>query len=71
MIGACPETIEKAENRSEIHKLMQKHQLSCPKGFEISSFEEAKEVLNHFSLPVIVRSSFTLGGEEAACPYIK
>ncbi len=63
MIGSCPETIEKAENRFEFYKLMQKHNLSCPKGFEISSFEEAKEVLSHLSLPVIVRSSFTLGGE--------
>lgn len=63
IIGARPDTIEKAENRFEFSKLMQEHGLSCPKGFEVSNIEEAKDVLKNLSLPVIIRSSFTLGGE--------
>jgi len=63
MLGAKPETIEKAENRFKFYKLMQEHGLQCPKGFEVSSFKEAKNVLNTLTFPIIVRSSFTLGGE--------
>lgn len=63
LIGAQPEAIEKAENRFEFYKLMQEHGLLCPQGFEVSSLEEAKIILANLPLPVIVRSSFTLGGE--------
>ena len=38
---------------------------SSPKGMEISSLEEALAVVNQLTLPLIVRSSFTLGERES------
>ncbi len=63
LIGATPDMIEKAENRSEFHQLIRKHGLEAPHGMEISSLEEAKTFIGQLNFPLIVRSSFTLGGE--------
>jgi len=63
ILGACPETIEKAENRFEFYKLMEQQGLACPQGFKVSTFKEAQEKIDSLSFPVIIRSSFTLGGE--------
>lgn len=63
LIGACPEAIEKAENRQAFYELMKKNNIDCPFGIEVSSIEDAKKGLEKVTFPLIIRPSFTLGGK--------
>ncbi len=62
MIGANPEAIEKAEDRSKFNVAMAKIGLEVPKNTVVKSMEEALEALKKIGLPAIIRPSFTLGG---------
>jgi len=62
IIGACPLSIEKAENRQIFHQCMRQIGLNSLKGYEVSSWVEAMSSLDHLSFPLIIRPSFTLGG---------
>ncbi|MDD5355806.1 MAG: carbamoyl-phosphate synthase large subunit, partial [Candidatus Omnitrophica bacterium] len=62
MIGANYEVIKKAEDREYFKKSMQKIGLDLPKSALAYNMQEAKEGLKKIGLPVIIRSSFTLGG---------
>ena len=63
MIGANPESIEKAENRELFNKAMAKNGLKVPRNVVVSSLEEALENIETIGLPCVIRPSFTLGGE--------
>ncbi len=62
MIGAKYEAIKKAENREEFKRAMQKIGLDLPRSDFAYSLEEAEKVAEKIGYPVIVRTSFTLGG---------
>jgi len=62
MIGANYEVIKKAEDRDYFKKSMQKIDLDLPNSVLAYNIQEAKEGLKKIGLPVIIRSSFTLGG---------
>ena len=62
LIGANKHAIETAESREKFKKAMTAIGLEVPYGYTIQSVEEGMNLLNDFSLPAIIRPSFTLGG---------
>ena len=62
LIGANKRAIETAESREKFKKAMTAIGLEVPYGYTIQSVEEGMNLLNDFSLPAIIRPSFTLGG---------
>ncbi len=71
LIGANPETIEKAENRNLFNKSMQKIGLDVPKNVVVRNLEDAIKALDYVGLPAIIRPSFTLGGSGGGVAYNK
>jgi carbamoyl-phosphate synthase large subunit len=62
MLGARPESIAKAEDRSLFKAAMEKIGLTCPRAGVAHSVEEAWAVVKTTGFPAILRPSFTLGG---------
>jgi carbamoyl-phosphate synthase large subunit len=62
MLGARPESIAKAEDRSLFKTAMEKIGLTCPRAGVAHSVEEAWAVVKDTGFPAILRPSFTLGG---------
>ncbi|MFH1771648.1 MAG: carbamoyl-phosphate synthase large subunit [Candidatus Omnitrophota bacterium] len=62
MLGANYQTIKKAEDRKDFKKAMQKIGLDLPKSALAYNMDEARCAMKEIGLPLIVRSSFTLGG---------
>jgi len=69
IIGAKPEVIEIAENRQKFREQLVKSDIDCPLGFCTSSYKVAIEQISQCSFPVILRSSFTLGGKGSGIAY--
>jgi len=69
VIGAKPDAIKKAEDRELFKKAMQKIGLDLPKSGRAYSIEEAMKVAQKIGFPLIVRSSFTLGGAGGGIAY--
>ena len=69
MIGARPDSIEKAEDRELFRVAMEKIGLQCARARTVSNFEDALDALDFVGLPVIIRPSFTLGGEGGGVAY--
>ncbi len=62
MLGARPDSIKKAEDRSLFKAAMEKIGLTCPRAATAHSVEEAREIVKTTGFPAILRPSFTLGG---------
>ncbi|MGQ9616465.1 MAG: carbamoyl-phosphate synthase large subunit [Spirochaetota bacterium] len=62
-IGADVEVIKRAEQRELYKKAMEEIGLDTPKSGLAHSLDEAKKVVKLTGLPVIIRPSFTLGGQ--------
>ncbi|MBS0185363.1 MAG: carbamoyl-phosphate synthase large subunit [Proteobacteria bacterium] len=62
LIGADLKAIKKAENRRLFHQSMHHIGLDCLKGYEVTTWENAKKILESLEFPLIIRPSFTLGG---------
>jgi carbamoyl-phosphate synthase large subunit len=62
MLGAKPESIAKAEDRSLFKAAMEKIGLECPRAGAAHSVEEAWAIVKDTGFPAILRPSFTLGG---------
>ncbi|MBL8993062.1 MAG: carbamoyl-phosphate synthase large subunit, partial [Spirochaetia bacterium] len=69
LIGANIHAIKKAEDRQLFQQAMQKIGLKTTRSGFAHSLEEAMTVLETISFPVIIRSSFTLGGTGGAIAY--
>lgn len=69
LIGAKPDVIEKAENRSLFNDAMARIGLECPKNKVVTNIEEARKALDYVGLPAIIRPSFTLGGSGGGVAY--
>ncbi|MDP3919725.1 MAG: carbamoyl-phosphate synthase large subunit [Candidatus Omnitrophota bacterium] len=69
LIGAKYEAIKKAEDRGKFHAAMTKIGLDLPRGEFAYSVEEATQIAERLSYPVVVRPSFTLGGSGSGICY--
>ena len=71
MIGAKKEAIDKAEDREQFKKAMQKIGLETVQGDIAHSMDDAFAILDQLGLPVIIRPSFTMGGTGGGIAYNK
>jgi carbamoyl-phosphate synthase large subunit len=62
MLGARPDSIAKAEDRSLFKAAMERIGLSCPRAGAARTLEEAWRIVRDTGFPAILRPSFTLGG---------
>jgi carbamoyl-phosphate synthase large subunit len=69
MIGADRKAIKKAEDRKLFKQAMQKIGLDLPKSGLAYDVKEAKRIAKNIGFPVIIRSSFTLGGTGSGIAY--
>lgn len=65
LIGASVEAITLAEDRKLFHKKMLEIGLDVPMSKQVNTIAEAIEALELLGMPLIIRSSFTLGGKGA------
>ncbi|MBU1077876.1 MAG: carbamoyl-phosphate synthase large subunit, partial [Spirochaetes bacterium] len=66
LIGAKEHAIKKAEDRGLFKKAMRKIGLEVPESGYARSLKEAKQIAKKVGFPLIIRPSFTLGGEGSA-----
>src|SRR5512137_2218469 len=71
LIGASLEAIEKAEDRQLFKDAMNRVGVEMPRSGYATSFEEARAVAEQIGFPVIIRPSFTMGGEGGGVAYNK
>ncbi|MGC3998956.1 MAG: carbamoyl-phosphate synthase large subunit [Anaeromyxobacter sp.] len=69
LIGAQLEAIEKAEDRLLFKKAMEKIGVELPKSGYATSWEEARDIARGIGFPIIIRPSFTMGGEGGGVAY--
>lgn len=71
LIGAKPESIEKAENRDLFNQAMKRIGLEVPRNMIVRSKHDIEHALETIGLPAIIRPSFTLGGAGGGVAYNK
>lgn len=65
VLGSSIETIKMAEDRDLFRKAMQEIGLKVPPSEVVSSLEEALKVTDRLDFPLLVRTSYTLGGQSS------
>jgi carbamoyl-phosphate synthase large subunit len=63
ILGAKPDVIHRAEDRDEFRKTMDSIGVESARSESASSIEDGKKILKQYGLPLVLRPSFTLGGE--------
>jgi carbamoyl-phosphate synthase large subunit len=63
LLGATPEAIHKAEDRETFKKTMNSIGVDSARSSVARSIEDGKRIIKEIGLPLILRPSFTLGGE--------
>ncbi|MEQ9640362.1 MAG: carbamoyl-phosphate synthase large subunit [Alphaproteobacteria bacterium] len=71
LIGAKPEAIARAEDRSQFREVMAGIGLECPRATIAHDLAEAMAGLEQVGLPAIIRPSFTLGGTGGGIAYTR
>ncbi|HEU4385198.1 MAG TPA: carbamoyl-phosphate synthase large subunit, partial [Anaeromyxobacteraceae bacterium] len=69
LIGASLQAIEKAEDRQLFKDAMRRVGVDMPRSGYAASWKEARAVAEAIGFPVIIRPSFTLGGEGGGVAY--
>ncbi len=69
MIGANAAVIAKAEDRLQFREAMERIGLESPKSMLAHDIGEAREAMAEIGLPLIIRPSYTLGGEGGGIAY--
>jgi carbamoyl-phosphate synthase large subunit len=69
LIGAQLEAIEKAEDRLLFKEAMERVGVELPKSGYATSWEEARAIAREIGFPIIIRPSFTMGGEGGGVAY--
>ena len=69
LIGASPEAIDKAEDRSKFKEAMTKIGLGSARSGVAHTMEESWAVQKELGFPVIIRPSFTMGGTGGGIAY--
>jgi carbamoyl-phosphate synthase large subunit len=62
ILGTSPESIDLAEERGAFGQILKSNELIAPEFGMANSFEEAKEIAERITYPVLVRPSYVLGG---------
>jgi carbamoyl-phosphate synthase large subunit len=62
ILGTSPESIDLAEERGAFGEILKSNNLSAPDFGMANSFEQAKEIADQITYPVLVRPSYVLGG---------
>ncbi len=63
ILGVSPEVIYRSEDRHAFKATMDLIGVQCARGRVVRSVTEGREVFREFGLPLVLRPSFTLGGE--------
>src|SRR5512137_344683 len=71
LIGASLEAIEKAEDRQLFKDAMNRIGVEMPRSGYATTFDEARAVAERIGFPIIIRPSFTMGGEGGGVAYNK
>lgn len=66
IIGVDIDAINITEDREEFRELMGKIGVGVPPQASATSFLEGKEIAQEFGFPLVIRASYTLGGDGAA-----
>ena len=69
ILGAKPDVIHRAEDRETFKKTMDSIGIESARSFVATSLDEGKKVMKEIGLPLILRPSFTLGGEGGGVVY--
>ncbi|MBE6730928.1 MAG: carbamoyl-phosphate synthase large subunit [Ruminococcaceae bacterium] len=69
LLGASPETIDKAEDRQMFKDTMEEIGQPCIPSKVVTTVEGAEEFTNEIGYPVIIRPAFTLGGTGGGIVY--
>ncbi len=69
LIGASVQAIEMAEDREQFKAAMSRIGLKVPRSGYAHSMAEARQIQREIGFPVILRPSFTMGGQGAAVAY--
>src|SRR5574342_465201 len=69
LIGASLAAIEKAEDRQLFKDAMRRVGVDMPRSGYATGWEEARAIAEEIGFPVIIRPSFTLGGEGGGVAY--
>ncbi len=69
ILGTPPSAIDTAEDRERFEALLERLNLSRPRGRAVRSLEAAVEVADQVGYPVLVRPSFVLGGRAMEIVY--
>ena len=69
VIGASIESIHLAEDRGEFKKIAERIGLDTPRSEMADSIQGAQEFAGSVGLPIVIRPSFTLGGQGGAIAY--
>ncbi len=69
ILGTSPDSIDIAEDRKRFQHMLKKLKLIQPDNGTATSFEEARDVANRISYPVVVRPSYVLGGRAMEIVY--
>ena len=67
--GTKPEQIDAAEDREKFDEILEKLNISRPKGKGVWSVEEGTDVAENLGYPVLVRPSYVLGGQGMEITY--
>ena len=67
--GTSPISIDRAEDREQFNKILNKLQIRQPKNGIARNSEEAMAVANEISYPIVVRPSYVLGGRAMEIVY--
>ncbi|HNX14467.1 MAG TPA: carbamoyl-phosphate synthase large subunit [Oscillospiraceae bacterium] len=63
ILGTSAEGIDIAEDRERFDALLEQFGIRRPKGFGVSTFEEALNAANELGYPVLLRPSYVIGGQ--------
>ena len=63
IIGTSADSIDMAEDRERFDALLERLNISRPKGFSVLSLDEALEAARKLEYPVLLRPSYVLGGQ--------
>ena len=69
ILGTSPDAIDRAEDRERFQALIEKLELLQPPNGTAMSLEDALEVAERITYPVVVRPSYVLGGRAMAVVY--
>ncbi len=65
VLGTPVKTIEKTEDRALFNKSLQEIQAQTPQSFAVTTQKEAANKASQIGYPVMVRSAFSLGGQDS------